>query len=260
VAPHRGGGARRAHDAGVTRSHERYYRPLLGRLGAEHVVVQPDNRGTVAGILYPLLRLAALGPEASVALFPSDHHFSDEARFMAHVNGAFDALEIHRDRVLLLGIAPDTHETEYGWIEPGDYLPGRGHSGLYAVRRFWEKPDPALAEMLRDRGCYWNSFVIVARVSALIGLVRSALPELFDALAPVSAVLGADDEAEAVEQIYRRLRSADFSREVLSARPGRLGLLPVGGVVWSDLGSPERVLMTRRRIAGPSTERELTVA
>ena len=243
----------------VTRSHERFYRPLLGRLGAEHVVAQPNNRGTVAGILYPLLRLAALAPEASAALFPSDHHFSDEARFMAHVNSAFGALETHPERILLLGIAPDTHETEYGWIEPDDYLPGRGHCGLYTVRRFWEKPDPALAEVLRERGCYWNSFVMVARISALIGLVRSALPDLFDALARVSPVLGTDGEAEAVEQVYRRLPSADFSREVLSARPGWLGLLPVGGVVWSDLGSPERVLMTRRRMAGPTSEGALTV-
>ena len=41
-------------------------------------MVQPENRGTAAGILYPLLRLAELAPEASVALFPSDHHVSDD--------------------------------------------------------------------------------------------------------------------------------------------------------------------------------------
>jgi mannose-1-phosphate guanylyltransferase len=178
---------------------------------------------------------------------------------MAHVTTAFGTLEIHPDRVLLLGIAPDTHETEYGWIEPGDYLPMRGRSGLYAVRRFWEKPDPALAEVLRERGCYWNSFVMVARVTALLGLIRSAMPDLFDRVARIRPVLGTPAEADAVSQLYATLAPADFSREVLSTRPGRLGLLPVGGVVWSDLGSPERVLMTRRRMDVP-VERELTTA
>ena len=62
-----------------TRRHERFYQPLVSELKARHVVAQPENCGTAAGILYPLLRLAALAPspEASVAVFPSDHHFSD---------------------------------------------------------------------------------------------------------------------------------------------------------------------------------------
>lgn len=243
----------------VTRSHARFYEPIVAQLGARHVVVQPGNRGTAAGILYPLLRLACLAPEASVALFPSDHHFSDESRFMAHVDAAFGALDTHPDRVILLGIAPDTHESGYGWIEPGDYLPALRRPGLYTVNRFWEKPDPALAGMLRERGCYWNIFVVVARLPALIGLVRSAAPDLHDAFAAVRPALGTAAEAEAVERLYGALPAADFSREILSARPGRLGLLPVGGVVWSDLGSPERVRRTRRRIEAPSAP-ELTMA
>lgn len=232
----------------VTQPHERFYRPVVARLGARHVIAQPVSRGTGAGIVYPLLRVAALAPEASVALFPSDHHFSDDARFMAHVNAAFGALDAHPDRVLLLGIAPDTHESEYGWIEPSDYLPVRGRPGVYAVRRFWEKPDPAHAEMLRERGAYWNSFVMVARVAALLDLARSACPDLLAAFDAIRPALGTEREADAIDEVYRRLPAVDFSREVLSARPGRLALLPVGGVVWSDLGSPERVHATRRRL------------
>ena len=52
------------------------------------------------------------------------------------------------------------------------------------------------------------------------------------------------------EAAYARLAPVDFSSEILSARPGALALLPVRGVVWSDLGSPERVLMTRQRLEG----------
>lgn len=45
--------------------------------------------------------------------------------------------------------------------------------------------------------------------------------------------------------------------QILSVRTRFLGLLPVSGVVWSDLGSPERVLMTRRRLERAPTAREL---
>jgi hypothetical protein len=49
------------------------------------------------------------------------------------------------------------------------------------------------------------------------------------------------------ERLYCGLPSVDFSRQVLSARPDRLAVLPVRGVHWSDLGDPDRVLATRRR-------------
>jgi len=232
----------------VTRKHERFYEGIVAGLGTEHVVVQPENRGTAAGILYPLLRLAALAPTASAAIFPSDHHFSDEPRFMAHVATAFDSLAIHPHRVVLLGIAPDTHETEYGWIEPAELLPGPGGLSLYQVRRFWEKPEVALAEVLRERGCFWNSFVMVARVPAFLGLIRSAVPDLFDAFDAVRPALGTAREDDAVRRLYAGLPATDFSREILSLRTGPLALLPVRGVLWSDLGSPARVLMTQRRM------------
>lgn len=49
--------------------------------------------------------------------------------------------------------------------------------------------------------------------------------------------------------------SVDFSRQVLTARPGCLAVLPVRGVHWSDLGDPERVRATWRRTrTTPMTE------
>ena len=238
----------------VTRSHERYYESALANLGARHVVAQPDNRGTAAGTLYPLLRLAALDRDATVAFLPSDHYVSDDERFMAQVRLAFDHVErpaagmpaAPRDEVVLLGITPDTHETEYGWIEPGALMSGA--RPLYRVRRFWEKPDPALAAMLRERGCFWNSFVMVGRVAAFEALVADALPDLAGAFEALRPMLGGPGEVEAVRALYARLVPRDFSREILSRRPGRLALLPVRGVVWSDLGSPERVQATRERM------------
>jgi mannose-1-phosphate guanylyltransferase len=230
----------------VTRKHERFYAPTLEVLAAQRrAVVQPENRGTAAGILYPLLRLASVAPEASVAVFPSDHYFSDEPRFMAHVEMAFvDALDVYPQRVVLLGIPPDTHEAEYGWIEGGDALRA-GAPVLCQVRHFWEKPDPALAEKLRKRGCLWNSFVMVARVEALLALVWSAAPDFYDAFDRIRPALGTTSEAEAVRALYARLPSLDFSKEILSMCPGLLGLLRVRGVVWTDLGSPERVQRVR---------------
>ena len=50
---------------------------------------------------------------------------------------------------------------------------------LPRVRRFWEKPPLPIAHRLMGAGCMWNSFVIVARLSAFLGLFLIAMPELF---------------------------------------------------------------------------------
>lgn len=161
----------------VTEGHARFYKTLLPAMGIPHVVIQPQNRGTAPGILYPLLRLAALAPDAAVAVYPSDHHFSDDRRFAVHVNSAFAAADADPERVILFGIIPDTHEAEYGWIEPGESLSVPTNRTAHRVRQFWEKPDAGFAEMLRARGCLWNSFVMVGRVRAFLALVReSCLP------------------------------------------------------------------------------------
>ncbi len=125
-----------------TQAHERFYQPLLAASPSSRAVVQPENRGTAPAILYALLRLAAVAPDAVAAIFPSDHYVSDGPAFMAHVRATFDAVAARPEVVALLGIAPDGPEVEYGWIEPADPITAEEPETLSRVRRFWEKPSP----------------------------------------------------------------------------------------------------------------------
>ncbi len=234
----------------VTRTHERFYAHALAELSARNLVVQPENRGTAPAILYSLLRISEIAPHDVVAILPSDHFVSDDGRFMAHVESAFDAVSVSPELVILLGITPDSAETEYGWIEPSDLILTAGSSSLYRVCRFWEKPPAELAHTLRAAGCLWNSFLIVAGVSALMSLFNDAVPDLLDRFSSVRLRSDAALEAEAARSIYARIPSIDFSSEVLAARPERLAVLPVSGVAWSDLGNPHRVLVTQRQRNG----------
>lgn len=219
----------------VTRKHERFYAPMLAAgMNESSFAVQPQNRGTATAILYGLLRLASIAPTATVAVFPSDHYVDDDAQFMHHVDLAFDAVTKRSDLVALLGVAPDAPEADYGWIEAGRAI--YGEPPLYAVSRFWEKPSRERALGLWERGCYWNSFVFVARVRTLLVLMMRALPELYAAFAPFRATLSISQENAVVDRIYTQIPSVDFSREVFEKHSQQLALCPVRHVQWSDLG------------------------
>jgi mannose-1-phosphate guanylyltransferase len=224
----------------VTKKHQQFYNSLAQQISPGLLLQQPSNKGTAPAILYALLRVATRSPKAIVALFPSDHYFTDDEEFMSHIDTAFDATQTQPETVTLLGITPVTAEKEYGWIEPQRSVLGSAVRSITRVTRFWEKPSATLAASLMERGCLWNSFVMVGCVDALLRMTRAALPELyadFAALAPTF-------ETAALAELYSRVDDINFSQEVLAQRPQDLAVMRVGDVGWSDLGEPSRVLAT----------------
>lgn len=232
----------------VTPTHERFYIPLLGGVSPDRVIVQPKNQGTALAILYSLLRLATMAPALSVAFFPSDHYFSDDEKFMSHVEAAFRAVDLCPELVTLLGITADSPEVEYGWIEPAGPICGNGPFPLFRVSRFWEKPPLAVARKLMERGCLWNSFVMVGHVTTFLEMIRRAVPHLYYRFKSVRSELNTDGEERATRLLYDQLPSTNFSQQVLAVRPADLAVLPVSEVGWSDWGEPTRVLSDLRKM------------
>lgn len=228
----------------VTQKQRRFYGSLAREISPELLLQQPNNKGTAPAILYALLRVAKKSPQAVVALFPSDHFFADDEEFMSHIDIAFDATQAHPEIITLLGITPTSPEKEYGWIEPQRSVLGSAVRSITRVRRFWEKPSAAMATSLMERGCLWNSFVMVGRVDALLQMTRAALPELHGVFNALTPTFETKAELNALNQLYSKIEDTNFSHEVLAARPQDLAVMRVGDVGWSDLGEPSRVLAT----------------
>lgn len=222
------------------------------------LVLQPKNLETGPGILLPLARVLARDPDARVAIFPSDHHVANPAPFLEATRMALAACDAAPELVTLLGVVPDRPETEYGWILPGTAVAELGETGLRDVLRFVEKPEADVAHGLLARGGLWNTFVSVARLSALWGLATRHLPEHVAHFARYASAVRTDGEAEVLQAIYEQMTPANFSRAVLE-RADSLSVLAVAGCGWSDWGTPERVYQSlaglgrldalRRRIA-----------
>lgn len=236
----------------LTQKHERYYKDALEEVPPANLVIQPKNAGTAPAILYSLLRLELINPQAVAAFFPSDHYFSDDRAFMSEVEFAFDAASRQPDLIFLLGIEPESPDEEYGWIEPERETSINKTFNYRRVRRFWEKPSPALARELMERGCLWNSFVMVGAVSAFLKMIRRATSELYSQFSAIKSNLSTLAEKNAVQALYADLPDSNFSREVLQARATDLAVVPVGGSKWSDLGSPHRVFSTLSDLGGAS--------
>jgi mannose-1-phosphate guanylyltransferase len=233
----------------VTKTHERFYSEQLNDAPPSCLLVQPNNRGTAPAILYSLMHLRQLDPDGVVAFFPSDHYFLEEASLDTHLDSAFLVAESHDNVVVLLGMVPEGPEVDYGWIEPSAYLPNAGARSIFRVARFWEKPPESLASSLMNLGCLWNSFIMIGRVQAFLDLSRRALPALCRLFGGIRSRVTLSD-AQALCRLYSEIPAINYSQSVLATCPEGLAVIRAGGLGWSDLGEPGRVLsvIARNRI------------
>lgn len=232
------------------RSHAGYFAEPRGGSEVPRVLVQPVDRGTAAGILFPAHWVSRQDQGATVAVFPSDHFVLGEAAFMAHVAQVSAWVDEHPDRLVLLGAPATGPEVEYGWIELGRPLSSTSGRRIWEVRRFWEKPSAENARVCLEAGCLWNTFVLVGKVAVFLRAGAEALPEVNGRLARSIPLLGTEDEAPALHQAYAVMPRADFSRSVLEPCPSFLAVSELPRVTWSDLGSPRRVFEILKCVPG----------
>jgi mannose-1-phosphate guanylyltransferase len=228
----------------VTEKHRRFYSREFHGSAQGAAIVQPENRGTAVAIAAAVLTLRDVDPEAIVATFPCDHHYSDEAGFLSVMEAGLFAARDVPDAIVIIGAEATHAETEYGWIEPTRKFAKDSHLASSRVRQFWEKPTLATAIGLQRRGCLWNTFVTMARVGTLIEILYQVAPDTIRAL---SSGIRQND----LDSAYQSIPSMDFSRDVLAVQPERLLVIRDAVSGWTDLGNPERVFeaLARNRIA-----------
>lgn len=212
------------------------------------IVVQPANCNTAPGVFLPLTYIRAVDPNATVVIYPSDHFVYPEEHLVDSVRHAVHALDLLKDRLILLGIRPDRDDLDYGYIQVNRYVGGYGAHSLWDVERFVEKPDRHLARTFPEEKALWNTMIAVARVDTLWRLGTRVLPRmmyLFDALTPV---IGSAREEQVLHGIYHDMPVRNFSADFLEHIVHKVSVFDLRNVLWSDWGRPHRIEQSLRRI------------
>lgn len=217
----------------VKEHHREFWQRDLADVPGENILVQPDNRGTAAGVLRAVVEIQSRGITTDpVAILPSDHYVADEVVLHDALAGAVRTVWQGDAPVVLLGMSPASHDSGYGWILPST------SASVSAVRCFIEKPpEPRVRELVRD-GALINSFILVARAHVLLALIGRVFPEALQAFQRLSRRLQGGPEAQA---LYGGLPAMDLSRDVLQRATQYLSVLRVPPCGWTDLGTAERL-------------------
>ena len=234
----------------VTKSHFAYpeVEQQLTNYPKIGITVQPVNRDTGLGLLLPLAQLYQRQPDATVAVFPSDHFIEEEERFLNYVKAACDFVERENSKIVLLGIPPSAPESEYGYILANNRWHNVFPFGAREVKRFVEKPEPVLARKLMLRGGLWNTMVIVFKLKPLIECIRAVSPQTHRGFEQIYQAADSANFEKVVKQVFAQAESFNLSTGFLQMLPLQcerdLVVLPVRGVHWSDWGSEARIMET----------------
>lgn len=233
----------------VAHQHRQWWSEIgeLNRLPQRNLFVQPRNRGTAIGILYSILHILAKDPEATIVMLPSDHYVREEPVLADALRLAVQRVEEGQDRPVLLGIEPDDSDTDLGYILPG----GPDLAGGQSVAKFIEKPSVDIAGDLIEQGGLWNAFIIAGSAQTLLNMFMPRYSQVVMEMQVIlrrgwSMGLPAGGWPSLVD-LYTRLPSLDFSRDILEEKVASLCVLRVPPCGWSDLGTPRRVAATLQR-------------
>jgi len=175
-----------------------------------------------------------------MAVLPADHFISQPERYREIVKNAL-SFASEPGRIVVLGIPPTHPETGYGYVERAGEALTAGCS-VFAVRRFTEKPQLALAKKyLASGNFHWNSGMFFWRVSTYLDALKEFLPQSFAALEELARHIGKRTYESQLKRIYSRLEDISVDYAVLeraTRAPGapRVFVIPAE-IGWSDVGS-----------------------
>jgi mannose-1-phosphate guanylyltransferase len=228
----------------VAAQHRRWWSSAVAELNESNIFVQSQNRGTALGILLALLKLEMRSPSATVVLLPADHFFVNEETITRSLRVAANLASSDRGATFLIGAAPESSDPELGYILPAEQASDK--PGL--ITGFVEKPSADYARELLTLGALWNLFILAGSVSSLLTLFDEDYSDVVRGLRRALQTELAGNR-RSVPDFYADTASIDFSRDVLEIQAAHLQVIRVPHCGWTDLGTPQRVEATVRRLA-----------
>lgn len=203
---------------------------LLPEIPRTNVLAEPRAASTAPALVWAAHWISQRDPGAQLLSLHADWAVGDDRAFRSAARTALGVAQEY-DVLVTVGVKPTRNDPGYGYIVPGKAL-----GTARTVRRFVEKPSPARAALLRQRGALWNTGLFAWGVARFLGEAGAYAREL----KPGWSALAAGD----VAGFFGAVRPAAVDVAVLE-RTKRLAVV-TGAFRWDDIGSWDALLRIRR--------------
>ena len=198
------------------------------KIPPKNILLEPAPKNTAPAIGWAVMGIAAVDPEATIVVLPSDHFIQKKENFLRVLRYAKTLTE-SEDCLVTFGISPDRAETGYGYIK---IKPKLTTVKFYQVERFMEKPNREKAKMfIKDKRYYWNSGVFMFKARVILEEIEKYLPELYKKLAKFNSVLNSQQKLK----LWQGMPAISIDYGIME-KSKKVVMIPLN-CNWTDLGS-----------------------
>ncbi|MDT8273080.1 MAG: mannose-1-phosphate guanylyltransferase [Desulfomonilia bacterium] len=200
----------------------------------ENILAEPFGRNTAPCIGYAGVVISQRDPEGIMIVFPSDHTIEDVDGFSEVIATGVRALETYPELLITIGLVPDSPETGYGYIAPGETLFESGKILVHQVTRFHEKPTREKALEYIHKGFLWNGGMFLWKAATILKMFARHMPEMHRDLMSLEDSLRRSCPG-ALREFYERAPSLSIDYGVME-KAEEIAVIPAQ-FGWSDIGS-----------------------
>ncbi len=203
-------------------------------LPRRNFLVEPVGQGTAPAIGLGAVHLRRRDSQGVMAVLTADHFIRDVEKFRRVLTAAAEVAE--KGHLVTLGITPSFPSTGFGYIQQGEMLYEVDGFTVFRAERFTEKPSPETAFQMVESGLYtWNSGMFIWRIDRIMEEFARQMPDLYDALMQVDAVLGTPAYEPTLQRLWPELDSQSIDYGVMEGAEDVV-VIPVD-IGWSDVGN-----------------------
>jgi mannose-1-phosphate guanylyltransferase/mannose-6-phosphate isomerase len=211
-------------------------------LGA--ALLEPVGRNTAPALTLAALAAVANGEDPVLVVTPADQTVTNVQEFNEALKNAIQ--ETSDGTIVILGVAPDSPETGYGYIQVQKSSADASVQVVAKiVKRFVEKPNELTAtSYLEEGGYYWNAGMFVLKASVWLKALEQFRPDILKATRLAwDQRIGDDSFTRPGKEAFIAIPSESVDYAVMEHCPGSsfaIKMVPLDAG-WSDLGSWDAV-------------------
>lgn len=140
----------------------------------KNIIVEPIAKNTLPAIIAGV-KIATEISSDTIVIFPSDHKILKSKEFINIIN---ESTVLSRDSIITFGIVPNSPNTGYGYIQPGDIL-----LNGFRVNSFKEKPVVEKAIEYINNGYFWNAGIFMFDSNVFLNecrILQNEMLEIFE--------------------------------------------------------------------------------
>ncbi|MDD5195053.1 MAG: sugar phosphate nucleotidyltransferase [Candidatus Omnitrophica bacterium] len=194
----------------------------------ENIFLEPESKNTAAAILLSIfcLRKKIKGDNALI-VSPVDHLIKEEKNFLCALSGAL--VQAEEGWICTLGIKPAQPTPNFGYIE----VDGQIQKGVFAIKRFIEKPTRMMAAELINKGdSFYNSGMFISSLSTLDKEYKKYYLYYRDFAQVFEKSSNLDRN---IKKLYRKIEDTPFDKAIME-KTKKCRLIK-SDFFWKDFGS-----------------------